>query len=65
MSPTGSEQRRCFVCEHAELAEERRRVRLQYMSPLGLWLGDGMRRVRHRYHRHFKAHPLGQIPVEP
>ena len=47
-----------------KLADERRAVRLQYMSPLGLWLGDGMRRVRHRYHRHFKAHPLGQIPVE-
>ncbi len=47
-----------------KLAEERRRVRLQYMSPFMLGLGDVLRRLRHRYHRHFKAHPLGQIPVE-
>lgn len=47
-----------------KLADERRRVRLQYMSPFMLGLGDVLRRLRHRYHRHFKAHPLGQIPVE-
>lgn len=47
-----------------KLAYERRQVRLQYMTPFALWWGDVLRRIRHRYHRHFKAHPLGQIPVE-
>jgi glycosyltransferase involved in cell wall biosynthesis len=52
------------VQDAKKLADERKLVRLQYMSPLTLLLGDVLRRVRHRYHRHFKAHRLGQIPVE-
>ncbi|MEW5967869.1 MAG: glycosyltransferase family 2 protein [Pseudomonadota bacterium] len=52
------------VQDAKKLADERRQVRLQYMSPLTLKLGVALLRVRHRYHRHFKAHPLGQVPVE-
>lgn len=47
-----------------KLADERRQVRLQYMTPFELLRGDVLRRIRHRYHRHFKSHPLGQIPLE-
>lgn len=47
-----------------KLADERRQVRLQYLSPLALLLGDLARRVRHRYHRHFRTHPLGQVPLK-
>ena len=46
------------------LAQERKQVRLQYMSPLTLLLGDLRRRVVHRWHRHLCAHPLGQIPLQ-
>ncbi|MBC7162759.1 MAG: glycosyltransferase [Immundisolibacter sp.] len=47
-----------------KLADENRQVRLQYLSPLAMRLGNLARRLRHRYHRHFRAHPLGQLPIE-
>ena len=48
----------------ALLAQEHKTVRLQYMSKTKLFLGDIVRRFRHRYHRHFKPYPLGGAPLE-
>lgn len=47
-----------------KLAQERKLVRLQYMSPARLFAGDIARRLRHRWHRHFRSHPLGQIALD-
>lgn len=47
-----------------KLAQERRLVRLQYMTPARLFLGDIARRLRHRWHRHFRPHPLGQTALD-
>ncbi|MDQ3185493.1 MAG: glycosyltransferase [Pseudomonadota bacterium] len=44
----------------AQVAEERREVRLQYLSPAALSLGSLHRKLIHRWHRHFRAHPLGR-----
>lgn len=41
------------------LAQEHNTVRLQYISRIKLFLGDIVRRIRHRWHRHFKPYPLG------
>ena len=46
------------------LAQEHTKVRLQYMSKTKLFLGDIVRRFRHRYHRHFKPYPLGGAALE-
>jgi glycosyltransferase involved in cell wall biosynthesis len=48
----------------SHLARERREVRLQYISPIGLALGSLNRKLIHRWHRHFSAHPLGREPIE-
>lgn len=45
------------------LADERKQVRLQYMSSATWFAGDLVRRIRHRLHRHFGPHPLGKIPL--
>lgn len=41
------------------LAQEHKSVRLQYMSKTKLFFGDIISRVKHRWHRHFMAYPLG------
>lgn len=46
------------------LAQEHKTVRLQYMSKTKLFIGDMIRRVRHRFHRHFKPYPLGVAPLD-
>jgi len=46
------------------LASERKQVRLQYMSLPKLYAGELARRVRHRFHRHFRPHPLGKVPFD-
>lgn len=48
----------------AKLAEERRAVRLQYISPVAMAIGDLRRRITHRWHRHFRSHPLGRVPLK-
>lgn len=48
----------------AKLSEERRAVRLQYISPIAMAIGDLRRRVTHRWHRHFRSHPLGRVPLK-
>lgn len=48
----------------AKLSEERRKVRLQYISPAMLALGGLRSRIVHRWHRHFSAHPLGQVLIK-
>jgi glycosyltransferase involved in cell wall biosynthesis len=45
------------------LAQEHTKVRLQYMSKTKLFLGDIVRRFRHRYHRHFKPYRLGEAAL--
>lgn len=46
------------------LAQEHKAVRLQYMSKAKLYLGDIVRRIRHRWHRHFMAYPLGESALD-
>lgn len=46
-----------------KLAEERREVRLQYISPAALAFGGLCRKLIHRWHRHFRTHPLGWKPI--
>lgn len=43
--------------------KERHQVRMQYMSQSCWMFGDLQRRFIHRWHRHFRVHPLGKIPV--
>jgi GT2 family glycosyltransferase len=45
------------------LVEERREVRLQYISPVALAFGSLRRKLIHRWHRHFRAHRLGWKPI--
>jgi glycosyltransferase involved in cell wall biosynthesis len=45
------------------LAQEHKTVRLQYMSKTKLCLGDIIRRIRHRWHRHFMSNPLGEAEI--
>ncbi len=45
------------------LAKEHKAVRLQYMSKTKLFLGDIVRKFRHRYHRHFKTYRLGEAAL--
>jgi succinoglycan biosynthesis protein ExoM len=47
----------------ALLAQEHKTVRLQYMSKIKLIIGDIIRRVRHRWHRHFMPYPLGSAAL--
>lgn len=47
----------------SKLAEERREVRLQYISPVALLFGSLCRKLVHRWHRHFRAHRLGWKPL--
>ena len=46
------------------LANEHKLVRLQYMTKPKLFSGDLLRRIRHRWHRHFKQYPLGVAPLD-
>jgi glycosyltransferase involved in cell wall biosynthesis len=48
----------------SQLAKERREVRLQYVSTTALAVGNLCRRLIHRWHRHFSAHPLGREPIK-
>ena len=47
----------------SQVAKERREVRLQYISTTTLAFGNLYRRSVHRWHRHFRAHPLGQEAI--
>jgi|GEM_PF-250298 len=47
-----------------KLSKERREVRLQYISAARIVLGGLRRRVIHRWHRHFRSHPLGRVPLK-